>query len=118
MPCCASSVYLGNIADADFIDVWRSRRYRMLRQTVNTPKPLSFCANCGLRGIEVGVEESLSYCSDDSLLLGTIGLEGKKNSMSMARRVRKRLATDRWGKKVLPRLAELHRRYGAFLTRS
>jgi len=114
MPCCATSVVMGNLNDKSFQEIWNGRRYKKLRRTVNTASPLSFCRNCALRGISVGSDEPLSFCSDEKILLGGIGVGEDLKSISRLRRIRKGLFKTRWGQKLNPFLTELYRRHIAF----
>jgi len=115
MPCCATSVVLGNLKCADFHEIWNGRRYRKLRDTVNTPRPLRFCAGCGLRGIEIGADHALSFPSDEAILLGGIGTEANGKAPSGLRRVKQIITRRRWARRVLPTLTEFYRRHAAFL---
>jgi radical SAM protein with 4Fe4S-binding SPASM domain len=114
MPCCATSVVMGNLNSADLRDIWNGRRYAKLRDTVNSPRAMGFCRNCALRGIKVGSDEPLSFCSEKSVLLGSIGVEAESNYMSSLRMIRKRLLKTGLGKKTVPFLNELYRRHLAF----
>jgi len=67
-----------------------------------------------LRGISVGSDEPLSFCSDEKILLGGIGVGEDLKSISRLRRIRKGLFKTRWGQKLNPFLTELYRRHIAF----
>ncbi len=116
MPCCASSVIMGNLNRASFSDIWNTGKYEKLRRTVNTGQPPGFCRNCGLRGINVGSDEALSFSSDERILLGGIGVDADSGSVSGLRRIRQNLLKSRWGQKLNPFLTKLYRRYIAFYT--
>jgi radical SAM protein with 4Fe4S-binding SPASM domain len=49
-PCCQSNLLMGDLRTSSFDEIWNNRRYRKLRQTVNTSKPLPDCRRCVLRG--------------------------------------------------------------------
>jgi len=114
MPCCATSVVMGNMNNASFADIWNGPRYRKLRRTVNSSRPLSFCRNCALRGIEVGSNRALSFCSDEEIILGTIGGKAGVSSPSGLRQIKKKLLETSWGRKSIPFLTEVYRRHIAF----
>jgi len=115
MPCCATSVVMGNLEKSSFLEIWNGPKYRKLRKTVNSSQPLSFCGNCGLRGIEVGSSAPLSFCSDENILLAVIGPTNHVRTFtSILRRVKDSLYKVRWGRKLLPGLVEFHRQHGAF----
>ena len=115
MPCCATSVVMGDLEKSSFLEIWNGPKYRKLRKTVNSSQPLSFCGNCGLRGIEVGSSAPLSFCSDENILLAVIGPTNHVRTFtSILRRVKDSLYKVRWGRKLLPCLVEFHRQHGAF----
>lgn len=115
MPCCASSVVMGSLEDSSFSDIWNNRKYRKLRKTVNSSMPLSFCRNCGLRGIEVGGMKPLSFSSDESVLLGAIGKNGQtRSSRSALRRFKNSLLKTGLGSKLVPYAMEIYRKHAAF----
>jgi radical SAM protein with 4Fe4S-binding SPASM domain len=45
-PCCFPLLYLGNIADDPFPEIWNSEKYRKLRRAFNENRPPSFCREC------------------------------------------------------------------------
>ncbi len=115
MPCCATSVVMGNLQTETFEDIWNGSRYQKLRNTVNSDKPLRFCRNCSLRGIVVGSDESLSFCSDESQLLAAIDIEGQSiNAINVLKRVKNLLGQTKLGRKLLPYLVAHYRRHAAF----
>lgn len=116
MPCCAASVVMGNLKNADFTDIWHAWKYKKIRCKVNSPEPLVFCRNCALRAIKIGSNEPLSFCSDERILLGCIGTEFGTKSISGLRTIRKKLLKTRWGKKLTPFLTEMYRKHIAFYT--
>lgn len=113
MPCCATSVVMGNLNDASFHNIWNGPRYLKLRKSVNSSQPLNFCRDCGLRAIEIGSNKGLSFCSDEKILLSAIGTKAGSRSPGL-RNVRNALLKSRWGRKLVPFLTELHRRHIAF----
>lgn len=70
MPCCLYETSMGNLQKDRFEEIWNHRRYRKLRETVNSPTPMGRCRECPLRGNEF----TSVNCSDDRALLGVIGL--------------------------------------------
>lgn len=116
MPCCATSVVLGNLKRSSFSEIWNGRKYKKLRKTVNSTRPLSFCRNCSFRGIEVHSTEPLAFCSDESILLAAIGLDRNTKSFPlMLRKLKNSLWKKSWGKKLIPYLIELYRRHLVFI---
>jgi radical SAM protein with 4Fe4S-binding SPASM domain len=115
MPCCATSAVMGNLEKSTFSAVWNGNKYKKLRRTVNSPRPLVFCRDCVFRGIELHSKEPISFCSDERFLLAAIGRDKQTNSFPFAlRRVKHRLLDTPLGKKLLPALLEYYRRHGAF----
>jgi len=115
MPCCATSIVMGNLEKSSFPEIWNNGKYRKLRKTVNSDAPLLFCRYCGLRGIEVGSSKALSFCSDEDLLLAAIGHRGhRKSSRSVLRTFKNRLLKTRFGGKLVPYAVDLYREHGAF----
>lgn len=45
-PCCFPLLYLGNIADETFLEIWNSEKYQKLRRAFNENRPPSFCREC------------------------------------------------------------------------
>lgn len=116
MPCCATSIIMGDLRKASFDEIWNGRKYRKLRETVNSPKPLSFCKNCAFRSIEVGSSESITFCSDEHILLGGIGHhKGVKSSRSIFGKAKNVLNGTGPGRKLIFYLREFYRRHGAFI---
>lgn len=116
MPCCATSVVMGDLRKASFDEIWNGRKYRKLRETVNSPKPLSFCKNCALRNIKVGSSESIAFCSDEHILLGGIGHhKGVKSLRSIFGKTKNVLKGTGPGRKLIFYLREFYRRHGAFI---
>lgn len=109
MPCCASGAIMGSLENSSFSEIWNNRKYQKLRNTVNSSRPLSFCRNCGLRGIEVGGMKPLSFCSDEDLLLGAIGKTPNNGSL------RAMLYKYSLGRKIIPHLMQLYRKHLAFI---
>jgi len=109
MPCCASSAIMGSLEDSSFSTIWNNRKYQKLRKTVNSSRPLSFCRQCGLRGIEVGGMKPLSFCSDEDLLLGGIGKTAQNSSFKTT------LSKYRIGRKLIPHLMQFYRKHAAFI---
>jgi radical SAM protein with 4Fe4S-binding SPASM domain len=115
MPCCSTSVVMGNLEKSSFHDIWNGRRYRKLRKTVNSSHPLIFCRDCPFRSIDPRSEEQISFWSDEKFLLAAIGTEKHLTTSSMAlRKLKTRLKETGWGQKALPHLTELYRRHAAF----
>jgi hypothetical protein len=115
MPCCATSSVMGNLEKSTFSSIWNGNKYKKLRRTVNSPRPLVFCRDCVFRGIELHSKEPISFSSDERFLLAAIGRDKQTNSFPFAlRRVKHRLVYTPLGKKLLPTLLEYYRRHGAF----
>ncbi len=115
MPCCASSVVMGSLEDSSFSEIWNNRKYQKLRKTVNSSRPLSFCRNCGLRGLEVGDMKPLSFCSDEGILLGAIGKsDHARSSRYTLRTVKNSLLKTGLGSKLVPYAMEIYRKHVAF----
>lgn len=45
-PCCFPLLYLGNIGEDDFSDIWNNEKYLKLRKSFNDNRPPSFCREC------------------------------------------------------------------------
>ncbi len=115
MPCCATSVVMGNLETTSFYDIWNGRKYKKLRRTVNSSRPLVFCRDCAFREIEAGSAEPISFWSDEQFLLAAIGTEKPKDSSSLTlHKIKTQLRNSRWGNRALPYLMEFYRRNGAF----
>ena len=115
MPCCATSVVMGNLERSSFYEIWNGSKYRRLRRTVNSSHPLVFCRDCVFREIAVGSTEPISFWSDEAFLLAAIGPKQSKNSSSLVfRKMKNRLMKKHWGGRILPYLIEFYRRHGAF----
>ena len=112
-PCCAAGEILGNLARLNFAQIWGGFKYKKLRETVNSERPLRFCRNCPLRGIEVGSSESIALWNDEDILLAGIG-HGRKVSSPVLYKVRNNISKTRWGRRLLPHVIEFYRRYWAF----
>ncbi len=114
-PCCATSAVMGNLEETSFHNIWNGSKYRKLRKTVNSTRPLVFCQDCAFRGIEIESNESISFCSNEEFLLAAIGGQQHKNSSSLVlRKMKNRLKKTKWGQRTLPHLVEFYRRHGAF----
>jgi MoaA/NifB/PqqE/SkfB family radical SAM enzyme len=99
MPCCATSAIMGNLEKSTFSAIWNGNKYKKLRRTVNSPRPLVFCRDCAFRGIELHGKEPLSFSSDERFLLAAIGRDKQNNSFPFAlRRVKHRLLDTPLGK--------------------
>jgi radical SAM protein with 4Fe4S-binding SPASM domain len=115
IPCCATSVVMGNLERSSFYEIWNGSKYQRLRKTVNSSRPLVFCRDCAFREIEVGSTEPISFWSDEEFLLSAIGTERRKNSTSLVlRKMKSRLRKSSLGQKALPHLTEFYRKHGAF----
>lgn len=115
MPCCASSVVMGNLEKSSFSEIWNGRKFRRLRKTVNSSHPLVFCRDCVFREIDIESSEPVSFWSDDKILLAGIGTEvDKKSSFQVTRRLKNRLLETQWARTLLPYLSELYRQHAAF----
>ena len=116
MPCCATSVVLGSLESSSFSEIWNGRKYKKLRKTVNSSRPLSFCRNCSFRGIEIHSTNPLAFCSDESILLAAIGPDEHSKSFTLLlRKAKNTLQKTSWGRKLIPYLMELYRRHVAFI---
>lgn len=49
MPCCSSQMVLGDLTKQSFAEIWNGSKYRKLRATVNSPRPLHDCKYCPTR---------------------------------------------------------------------
>jgi radical SAM protein with 4Fe4S-binding SPASM domain len=115
MPCCATSTVMGNLEKTSFYDIWNGAKYRKLRKTVNSPRPLIFCRDCAFRDIDVASTETISFWNDEEHLLAAIGIEQQKDSSSLVlRKMKNYLKKTKWGQKTLPYMIDLYRRHGAF----
>lgn len=115
MPCCATSVVMGNLERSSFTEIWHGWKYQKLRKTVNSSMPMSFCRNCAFRGIEIRSNKPLSFCSDEKILLAAIGSDIQTDSYRlMLRKIKKGLGKTSLGRKLVPYLMELYYRHGAF----
>jgi radical SAM protein with 4Fe4S-binding SPASM domain len=74
MPCCATNTVMGNLKKQDFKSIWNGRRYRKLRNTVNSSRPPSYCQGCVLRGVNLDSAHGQLY-TDESYLLRSIGVQ-------------------------------------------
>jgi len=45
-PCCFPLLYLGNIGDEGFSDIWNNEKYQKLRRAFKEDRPPSFCREC------------------------------------------------------------------------
>ncbi|MHA2282348.1 MAG: radical SAM protein [Promethearchaeota archaeon] len=116
MPCCATSVIMGNLAKSSFSEIWNGTKYQRLRRTVNSSHPPTFCRNCAIRGMVLGTDRPLSFCNDEKILLGAIGSERNTNYSSlMPRRLKYRLQQTKTGRKLLPHIMEFYRMHGALI---
>jgi len=115
MPCCATSVVMGNLERSSFSEIWNGRKYQKLRKTVNSSRPLVFCRDCAFREIDRESSQPISFWSDEKFLLAAIGTEKHLNSSSLLlRKMKNRLKKAKWGEMALPYLMELYRKHGAF----
>jgi hypothetical protein len=72
MPCCATGAVMGNLKRDDFATIWRSKRYRRLRERVNSSRPPWYCDGCVLRGVDM--ESPVArFHTDEGYLLRGIG---------------------------------------------
>lgn len=116
MPCCATSVVLGNLKRSSFSEIWNGHKYKKLRETVNSSRPLSFCRSCSIRGIDLRSTDPLFFCSDESIILDAIGLDRNTKSFPlMLRKLKNYLWKTSWGRKLIPYLMELYRRHFVFI---
>ncbi len=116
MPCCATSVVLGNLKKSNFSEIWNGNKYKKLRETVNSSRPLTFCRNCSIRGIDIGSTDSLFFCSDESIILAAIGLgRNTKSFPLLLRKLKNGLWKTTWGRKLIPYLIEVYRRHLVFI---
>jgi len=44
--CCDWRLIMGSLSEESFEDIWNGRRYRQLRESVNSDNPHKICANC------------------------------------------------------------------------
>jgi radical SAM protein with 4Fe4S-binding SPASM domain len=117
MPCCASSVVMGNLEKSSFEKIWNGWKYRKLRRTVNSPRPLSFCRDCSFRGVDPTREDPITMCSDEKVLLAVIGKNRENGSSPKGlRKVRDVLTRNKWAGRFLPRLTDVYRRHVAFFS--
>jgi radical SAM protein with 4Fe4S-binding SPASM domain len=115
MPCCTTSVVMGNLEKSSFDEIWNGSKYHKLRRTVNSSHPLVFCRDCAFREIDRESRQPISFWSDEKFLLAAIGTDKHQNSASLVlRNMKNRLKKTKWGAKALPYLIELYRRQGAF----
>ena len=61
-PCCFPLLYLGNIAEEGFLDIWNNKAYRKLRKSFADRKPPSFCREC-LSGTYTDVDSRKCHIS-------------------------------------------------------
>jgi len=61
-PCCFPLLYLGNIAEEGFLDIWNNKAYRKLRKSFADNKPPSFCMEC-LSGTYTDVDSRKCHIS-------------------------------------------------------
>lgn len=116
MPCCATSVVLGNLKRSSFSEIWNGDKYKKLRETVNSSRPLTFCRSCSIRGIDIGSTDSLFFCSDESIILAAIGLDRNTKSFPLLlRKLKNGLWKTSWGRKLIPYLMEVYRRHLVFI---
>jgi radical SAM protein with 4Fe4S-binding SPASM domain len=115
MPCCATSAVMGNLEKSSFSEIWNGSKYRRLRRTVNSSRPMVFCRNCAFREIEAESNKPVSFWSDEKFLLGAIGTEAHNSaSFRTLRNIKYLLMATGWGRIVLPHMMYLYRRHGAF----
>jgi radical SAM protein with 4Fe4S-binding SPASM domain len=116
MPCCATNAVLGNLESASFSEIWNGRKYRKLRKTVNSSRPLGFCRKCAFRGIKMRSTSPLPFCSNESILLAAIGPDKHTKSFPLVLcKFKNSLRKTTWGKKLIPYLMELYCRHAAFI---
>ncbi|MBN1880629.1 MAG: SPASM domain-containing protein [Deltaproteobacteria bacterium] len=61
-PCCFPLLYLGNIADEGFLDIWNNQAYQKLRKSFADGSPPSFCIEC-LSGTYTDVDSRKCHIS-------------------------------------------------------
>ena len=81
MPCCATNTVMGNLTKNDFETIWNSKRYRRLRERVNSSRPPSYCRGCLLRGVDLDSPNAKLY-TDESFLLRSVGPDSDPSSVS------------------------------------
>ncbi len=115
MPCCATSVVMGNLGRSSFSEIWHGKKYQRLRKTVNSSRPLVFCRDCAFREIDVERDEQISFWSDEDFLLAAIGTDTHRNtSFTALRTIKNRLMKTRLGGKVMSSLMQFYRGHAAF----
>lgn len=90
MPCCATNAVMGNLRKDAFRTIWQGRRYRKLRERVNSDRPPWFCRGCVLRGVDLD-SPSAEFHTEESYLLGAIGVTQELEPGEILDRARKAL---------------------------
>ena len=113
MPCCAMPLIMGNLKKQSFMDIWNNARYRHLRKTVNSIRPVGICRHCHDRFDEDRFEESSRI--DDYSLLQKIGMDDdtsfSKLALSFKYAVRNYLRNTKGGGKIIRFLSPIVRRF-------
>jgi radical SAM protein with 4Fe4S-binding SPASM domain len=94
-PCCQSNLLMGDLRKSSFEEIWNNRRYRKLRQTVNTKDALPDCRQCVLRGATFTSVD----CAEGSFFLRNLDLPNWHTDPFRAR-LRGWLARSRAGRRL------------------
>lgn len=113
MPCCAMPLVMGNLKKLPFMEIWNNWRYRHLRKTVNSERPLGICRHCHDRFDEIQFEQSSRI--DDFGLLQKIGWDDDmsigKLGLSFKYAVRNYLRRTKGGDRIVRFLTPIVRRF-------
>lgn len=117
MPCCATNAVMGNLGKDDFQTIWNGKRFRQLRERVNSSNPPSYCRGCVLRGVNLDAPSTQLF-TEESFLLGAIGVNGSSETtlsseLEHLRRaamdtVRRQILSSPLAKRVVLRLRRLY----------
>lgn len=117
MPCCATNAVMGNLGKDDFQTIWNGKRFRQLRQRVNSSNPPSYCRGCVLRGVNLDAASGQLF-TDESFLLGAIGattsaentswIELEHLRRSVMEKARRQILSSPFAKRVVLRLRRLY----------
>lgn len=101
-PCCNSYMVMGDLNRSSFDEIWNGRRYRRLRDTVNTAKAPANCRTCVLRDYSG---------TDEPLLLAAIGPNPAfAQSIVVVRRIQRALRNSPVGARILPWAKRVYRK--------
>jgi MoaA/NifB/PqqE/SkfB family radical SAM enzyme len=113
MPCCAMPLVMGNLKRQSFMTVWNNYKYRHLRRTVNSNRPVGICRHCHDR-LDEDLYEQTSRVDDFSLLqkIGTDdNLTFGKWTLMMKYAMRNYLRQRKGGEKIIRFLTPIVRRF-------